>query len=94
MRDYETMVVFVPNLSEEEITALVNRITDIISQDGEVVNVDQWGTRTLAYKIANKYTEGYYVQIDFKAPAVVLDNLEHFYKINDSIIRSIIVKKD
>ena len=91
MRDYDTMIVLVPELTKEDIQKVIDRVKDIISAGGEVTNVEEMGTKTLAYKINKKYTEGYYLLINFKADKTVLDNLEHFYRITDSVIRSIIV---
>ena len=94
MRDYETMIVLVPDLPQEEITKIIDRVKSIIEEDGKVESVEEWGLRNLAYKIKKTYTEGYYILINFQSNNEVLEELEHFYRITDSIIRSIIVKQE
>lgn len=94
MHSYETLFVLQPELTEEQIKADIEKIVAIINADGEVENVDEWGKRKLAYEIDKKYKEGYYVLINFKAATSVLPELDHQYKINDDIIRSIVVKHD
>ena len=94
MKAYETMFVLVPELEKEAIDAEIARVKAIIEKAGEVENVDEWGSRKLAYTIDNKYTDGYYVVIDFKAENSVLDDLNHLYLINDSYIRDIIIAKE
>ena len=94
MKAYETMFVLVPELEKEAIDAEVARVKAIIEKAGEVENVDEWGSRKLAYTGGSEYTDGYYVVIDFKAENSVLDDLNHLYLINDSYIRDIIIAKE
>jgi small subunit ribosomal protein S6 len=94
MKSYETTVVLQPELTKEQIDAVLEKITAIINAGGEVENVDEWGKRKLAYEIDKKYTEGYYIVIEFKATPEVLPNLDHLYKINDEFIRSIVINKE
>lgn len=93
MKKYETIVVFRPNLNEEEIKVQIDNITNIIKDGGHFESIEEWGMRNLAYKIDNQFTEGYYILINFEADTKVLDDLEHYYKVNDTIIRTIIVKR-
>jgi small subunit ribosomal protein S6 len=66
---YETIAIIDASLPDETIEASVERIKDIITGDGgEVLKVDPWGKRKLAYEI-KKHARGYYVLILFKAPA-------------------------
>lgn len=94
MRAYETVFVLKPDLEKELIEELVGKVKAIIEANGTIDNVDEWGKKRLAYEIEKKYQEGYYVIIEFKAENSVLDALDHLYKINDSFIRSIVIKKE
>ncbi|MGI6108466.1 MAG: 30S ribosomal protein S6 [Eubacteriaceae bacterium] len=94
MKSYETLVVLQPELTKEQIDDVLAKITAIINADGEVETVEEWGKRKLAYEIDKKYTEGYYVLINFKATTAVLPNLDHLYKINDEFIRSLVINKE
>ena len=54
---YEAVVVFSLKNGEEAVQALVAKFSDLVKQNAELVNVDEWGKRKLAYDI-NYETEG------------------------------------
>jgi small subunit ribosomal protein S6 len=56
------------------------------------VEVEEWGKRRLAYAIDYK-TEGYYVLVNFSAPATVPEEIKRFNRITDELVRSMIIKK-
>lgn len=92
MRHYETMFIVKPTLTQEEIVARIEGFKQaIVKNGGEVVaNLDK-GMRNLAYEI-KKNKRGYYYVIYFKAaPALVLE-LERLYRINEDILRFIVIK--
>ena len=93
MRNYELIYVLKPNLEEEAKTIVLDKIKGIIESSGEVVKVDTWGTRKLAYPI-EKITEGYYVLINFKSTTEVPKEIDRNLKIMDNAIRHMIVKLD
>lgn len=93
MNKYETVVVLNPNLSEEETTNLVGKFKSLIEGAGQLVNVDDWGKRKLAYEI-NDLKEGYYVLMNFMADSQFPRELERNYKITDGVLRYIVLKKD
>ena len=93
MRNYELIYVLRPNLEEEAKTAVLDKVKGIIESSGEVVKVDTWGTRKLAYEI-EKLTEGYYVLINFKSTTEVPKESDRNLKIMDNAIRHMIVKLD
>jgi len=66
MRNYELVFVVKPNTDEEAREAVLNKVKEVVATEGEVVKVDVWGTRKLAYPIA-KFNEGHYVLVNFKA---------------------------
>ncbi len=94
MRAYETVFVLQPELEKEVNDSWIAKVKGAIEAAGEIESVDEWGKRKLAYEIDKKYTEGYYVVIQFKAEKSVLDSLDYLFKINDEFIRSIIVKRE
>lgn len=94
MQKYETLFAVRPDMTEEEIKAIVERIQNVITNNGgKVEEVDEWGMRKLAYKINNKYRDGYYALINFEAEKACLDELNHTFRITEDIIRDIIVKR-
>jgi len=94
MNKYEVLYVIDAQLSEEDIAANITKIEDLVKKHkGNVLNVDKWGKKNLAYPIDYK-TEGYYVLMDFEsAPDFPLE-LERIMKITESIIRYMVVRKD
>lgn len=94
MRAYETIFVLRPTLDEEAINANVEKFKGIIEKNGgEIVEVDTWGRRKLAYPI-NKLNEGFYTLINFKSESELPKELVRNFRISDSVIRHIIVKDE
>lgn len=94
LREYETMFIFKPDLEEETREKIIERFkNNITDNDGELVEVDEWGTRELAYEI-NDFKTGYYTVIDFRGNSDVIDELEYDFQIIDDIIRFLIVRTD
>ncbi|MCG0277656.1 MAG: 30S ribosomal protein S6 [Thermanaeromonas sp.] len=92
MRSYETLYIIRPDLDEEQIEAVVNKFTELIQKNGgEIIQVDKWGKKKLAYEI-RKYREGYYVLMQFKGTPAVAQELERVFKITDEVIRYLIAR--
>lgn len=90
MKNYELVYVVRPNAEDEVKEAVLNKIQEVISANGEVEKVDTWGNKKLAYPIA-KFTEGFYVLVNFKASADLPKELDRNLKINENVIRHMIV---
>ena len=90
MKNYELVYVVRPNAEDEVKEAVLNKIQEAISANGEVEKVDTWGNRKLAYQIA-KFSEGFYVLVNFKASADLPKELDRNLKINENVIRHMIV---
>ena len=90
MKNYELVYVVRPNAEDEVKEAVLNKIQEVISANGEVEKVDTWGNRKLAYHIA-KFSEGFYVLVNFKASADLPKELDRNLKINENVIRHMIV---
>ena len=93
MRKYETLFVLKTNIEEAARTELIEKFANIIKNDGEVTNINEWGTRKLAYEI-EKVNEGYYVLIDFKANIELPRELERNFRISDKVLRYIVINKE
>ena len=93
INSYETL--FITDLSngEEATKATVNKFTGLIGSNGEIVEVNEWGKRRLAYPI-NDMNEGYYTIVTHKSPADFLAELDRLFNIDESIMRSMTVKLD
>lgn len=94
MRAYETLYVIKPDLDEEATTGVVDKYANLIAANGgEVVNINKWGKRKLAYEIED-YREGNYVLVDFKGQPAAAQELERVFKISDEILRYLIIRKE
>lgn len=90
---YETLFVIDADLTEEATRALIEKFTSLISANGEIESIDEWGKRKLAYPINDK-PEGYYVLINFKSEGTLPSELERIFGITENILRSIVIRHD
>ena len=87
MRNYEVMLAINPQLEEEELPSLIEKVKKIISNGkGEVTNINTWGKRRLAYEI-NDFAEAIYVVIKFNAIETSISEFERVLKLEEKIIR-------
>ena len=94
MQRYEVIAIVLANVSDEDITALIERSQTIITdRKGVVAKIDKWGKRHLAYEI-KKQKDGYYFLIDFAGNGPIVAEIERNYKIDDRILKFITVKKE
>ena len=92
MNKYELSYISDTAVEEEARKALIEKFNGIIAANGgEVVKVEEWGKRRLAYAIDYK-TEGYYVYVGFNGGAELPKELTRNLQINESVIRSQVVK--
>lgn len=90
-RKWESLFIIHPDRVDEK-KQVLEKIREIInSKEGDVLKVEEWGMRKLAYPIA-KRKNGYYVLIEFYGLADTPKVLEEFFRIDERIIRFIIVK--
>ena len=90
MQKYEAMVVISTKQEEDVIKGLIEKFTSLISENGTLVSVDEWGKKRLAYMI-NKETEGYYVLYTFEAKSEFPAELSRRLKITEGLLRSMII---
>lgn len=90
--NYETVMIFNVQTGEEGITALSEKFKNLISANGTITNVEDWGKRRLAYPIEDE-TEGYYLFVEFTSAPEFPAELDRIYKITDGVLRSMIVNK-
>jgi small subunit ribosomal protein S6 len=94
MNQYEALYIIVPTLDDEAIKASVEKFKGIVvNNGGEVVAVDEWGKKRLAYPIAYK-TEGYYVLMSFSCPPELPKELERNFKNDEAILRYLVTRKE
>lgn len=93
IHNYETVIIVDALLPEEEIKGIITKFSDLISANGTLESVDEWGKRRLAYPI-NYKTEGYYVLMNFSSSVEFPAELERIFNITSGLIRSLVVRKD
>ena len=93
MNSYELLYILNNELADEAKESVIEKLNAVVTANGGTVDgVDKWGTRRLAYPI-NYKNEGYYVLVNFTAPATLPDELERVMRITDAVIRFMIVKR-
>ena len=90
--NYEVVYIVDPAQGEEGIASIVANFKSLAEQNGSAVEVEEWGTRKLAYPI-NYKNDGYYVLMSFNSEPSVPRELDRKLRINDGIMRSLIVCK-
>ena len=93
MNKYEVMFIVKP--AEEEATNAVIENVEALSArvGGTVEKVARWGKRRLAYAV-KKFTDGFYVLINFEAAPAEIKEIDRVLKINDEVLRHLIVKHE
>ena len=94
MNMYEFPYIVDGVLSEEKIKEVVQTVTKYITENGgEILQMDEWGTRRLAFPIQKK-NNGHYVITYFNAPGSLISKLERVMQINDHILRYMTLRYD
>ena len=92
MNKYDLIYIIDTAVEEAARQELIEKFNGIIAANGgEVVKVEEWGKRRLAYAI-NYKTEGYYVYVGFNGSAELPKELTRNLQINESVIRSQVVR--
>lgn len=94
MRDYELMCVYNPDLDDAGHETQSERVKTLItSRGGEVVSIEPWGRRRLAYPIKG-FRDGIYSVTRFKMAPEQTEALERGLRLTESVIRHLIVRPD
>jgi len=98
MRQYELYLVIDADVEEEEASAILEKVTQLITagyneQNGEVIKVEARGRRRLAYPIG-KTVESQDVILNFLAPTQALPEIERVLKLEEQLLRYLLVRVD
>ena len=94
MRKYETIFILDPDLEEEQALSTIEKVKGIITQtNGEILKVEDWGKRKLAYEVKKK-AKGHYVLIHFSGSPASLSELERNFRVMDAVIKFQSVRLD
>lgn len=94
MNKYELAVVLTTKIEDDERTATIEKIKEMIARfGGTVSNVDEWGKRRLAYEI-QKMKEGFYYFITFESDSNCPNEIEQRIRIMENVIRYLCIRQD
>jgi small subunit ribosomal protein S6 len=92
MRDYELVAIISPEVDEEGVSTIVDKVSQSINSRGGVVEeIKKWGRRKLAYPI-KKFMEADYVLARFKLTPKSVKELEGEISASGDILRYLVVK--
>ena len=94
MAFYESVLIARQDLGASQVSSLVSDLSETLKANGgEVVRVDNWGLKNLAYRI-KKNRKGHYVVLNISAPEKSIAEFERLMRVNEDIIRYMTVKVD
>ena len=94
MTNYESVLIARQDLGASQVNNIVEELTGVVEKEGgQVVRVDNWGLKNLAYRI-KKNRKGHYVLMNITAPANAIAEFERVMRFNEDIIRYMTVKVD
>lgn len=92
MANYESVLIARQDLGASQVSSIVEDLTNVIKKEGgEVVRVDNWGLKNLAYRI-KKNRKGHYVVLNIAAPASAIAEYERVMRVNEDVIRYMTIK--
>lgn len=90
MRKYELVFVARPDLDENALNDVIQKVSNwITDNNGQIDKVDQWGKRKLAYPI-RKQNEGHYVLMNVTLPPAFVPQLERNLRYLEQVMRFLI----
>lgn len=93
-RDYELGFILQPEVNEEQSRAILERIEQIVGNyGGQIMRVNQWGRRRLAYPIEH-HRDGFYVFIDMILTPETVSELDRTLKVSEEVLRHMIKRRD
>lgn len=94
VRQYEMMIILDSSQDERTVGPSLDKFLNIVrKENGTVDKVDIWGKRRLEYPILKK-EEGIYVVLDLTCEAHTVQELDRVLNINDTVLRTKVLRKD
>jgi small subunit ribosomal protein S6 len=92
MRVYEAMYILDPSLEEDKVTQSQEKFSEMVSKaGGEIVSLENWGKRKLAYEIKGQH-EGFYIVMRFNSEEKSADTLRKNFRIADEVLKSLLIR--
>jgi small subunit ribosomal protein S6 len=94
MNFYESLFIINPALDDMEVKKVVDKVEGLIKKEGgEILKVDNWGKKKLAYEV-KRQKKGYYILINIRVKASTISELERSLKLTDPVIKFLIIRLD
>ena len=91
MPQYEALFIVTPSFDEGGVAEVSEAVKELVeANDGQVLFVDLWGRRRLAYPVQG-HGDGYYVLMVFNGESELLDRINNHFRITEPIIRHLVV---
>ena len=91
MNKYESVIILSANAAEEATVAFGEKMKELISANGELTSVEEWGKKTLAYEI-KKQKEGYYILFTFTAKPEFLAEFERILRLDEIVLKHMVIR--
>jgi len=86
-RNYETVFILTPVLSDVQMKDTVDKFVNLLKEEGaDVINVENWGLKKMAYTIQKK-TTGFYIMVEFKADPTIIRKFELEFRRDEKVMR-------
>ena len=96
MAFYETTFIVRPDLTSQQADAVGEKFSALIGEHkGKMIKTENWGLRTLAYRL-NKHRKGHYIHFGYEADAAtgLIDKMETLMQQSDDVIRFLTIRVD
>lgn len=94
MQLYESIFILRPSLSDDDAQKIIGKVKGFVERSGgTLLKTDNWGKKKLAYEVKRE-RKGTFVYLQFRAEGSMIGELEHLYRIEDSVMKFLTVKLD
>ncbi len=94
MRRYESVVILDPDMPDDDTKSFTERFSSVItSSGGDIIKIEDWGTKRLAYLVKKK-ERGRYILFDFVGTSELIREIERQFKISEEVMKFLSVKID
>jgi len=92
MREYETIYVLKPDLPQDQVTVLKDKVQDIIQKaEGKILHHVDWGKRRMAYQV-EKFQQAQYLYLQYLDQGLAVAEIERILKNDDKVLKFLTVK--
>lgn len=92
MRSYEVLFLLKPDLEQEALEGFMTKLKDLIQKhEAEIIEIDDWGKRKLAYEVQN-YTEGFYTLLKVRGKFELAQEIERLFRISEVVLKYLITR--